>query len=125
VDNARIGIFEADPQMTKLYDAYLSRRGHKVVLSAESAPDPNLIQDFKKRGGELDVALVDLHASPQSTEESQTARVAELIRKNFKQTIIVTVHSVEEPPKEADLAIDKTDLRGFVEYVDNLPKPQY
>jgi hypothetical protein len=94
-----------------------------VVFSADSAADIEAkLEDFRNKGNEIDVALIDLAAAPHSQEESETAKVAQKIRKSFSQAKIVVAHSMELPPKEANLAIEKTDLLGFVKYVNDLPQ---
>jgi hypothetical protein len=54
--------------------------------------------------------------------EHQTERAIEAVLAVFEYAYIVTVHAIEEPPKGVKTVLDKKDIRGFIELINNIPR---
>jgi ferredoxin-fold anticodon binding domain-containing protein len=125
VDNARIAVIDRDRNMPKFYGEYLARenRGHEVVFSADSAEGlVDKLAKIKRRKKRIDAAIIDLYSNPQLQNEHQTERAIEAVLAVFEYAYIVTVHAIEEPPKGVKTVLDKKDIRGFIELINNIPR---
>jgi hypothetical protein len=121
----KVGVFEVDNIMRGSYEGFLRHWGHEVVASASSAEEVEIeLARLLKEKIAMDVAVVDLAPNPEladnnkTEEDNETDRAVQAVRKSFVFAKIIVIKSVENVEKDVDTILDKTDLAGLREGIE-------
>jgi hypothetical protein len=121
----KVGVFEVDNTMRERYEGFLQHWGHEVIASASFAEEVEIeLARLLKEKIAMDVAVVDLAPNPElandneTEEDNETVRAVQAIRKSFLFAKIIVIKSVENVEEDVDTILDKMDLAGLREEIE-------
>ena len=117
MENARVAIFEDDPQIQRLLAMFVVEQGlHRIVALARSIEEAVTAIDALEPDG-LDVALVDGNLSPGREDSAEGAQIAAMLRAKFGDMVTIIGISGSNPIGAADINITKGESPVGMEVV--------
>lgn len=88
MEGARVGIFEDNENWQEIVPGMVTRRGHEVVLQAQTLEDAEAAIERLPANG-LDVAVVDGNLDPNVSSGEDGARITRLLHEKFEGITVI------------------------------------